>query len=67
MGGYVRVIADKERCQGHARCNAAFPDLFPQDDQGFIAIDAVDIPPGREADGEWAVASCPEEALRAEI
>jgi ferredoxin len=62
----VRVIADKDKCQGHARCNAALPNLFPQDDQGFIGVESVEIPAGLEADGERVVASCPEQALRAE-
>lgn len=62
----MRVIASKEKCQGHARCNDVFPDLFPQDDEGFIAVDSVDIPAGREADGRRAVVSCPERALSIE-
>lgn len=62
----MRVSVDKGRCQGHARCHAVNPDLFPLDDVGFSALASAEVPPGWEADARAAVNNCPEMALTIE-
>ena len=60
----MKVQIDKDMCSGHARCNAAAPDVFPLDDLGYVAIDGtLDIPAGMEKQARNGVAACPERAL----
>ncbi|HLS76363.1 MAG TPA: ferredoxin [Nocardia sp.] len=59
----MKLIADRNRCEGHGMCEALAPDLFRVDDDGIVTIatDAV-----AEADRdlvELAVDSCPVQAL----
>ncbi len=35
----MKVTVDRSRCSGHARCNAAQPDVFDIDDLGFGVVD----------------------------
>ncbi len=60
----LRVHVDRERCQGHARCNALAPELFALDELG-IAREVGDgtVPPGLEDKAWLAQANCPELAI----
>lgn len=61
------VSADRERCQGHARCWEILPELFPIDDDGYTALGrGAPVPAGLEERAQRAVASCPEVALSIE-
>ena len=64
QGNTLRVHVDRERCQGHARCNALAPDLFALDAFGNAheAGDGV-VPPSREGEAWLAKANCPELAI----
>ena len=59
----MRVTIDKDRCAGHARCNAVPPQLFHLDDDGYIAVDGFEVPAGSEADAELGADSCPEQVI----
>lgn len=57
------IQIDSARCQGHARCNTLYPEVFGLDEEGFAFVTA-------EADGEvnrakveLAAANCPEHAI----
>ncbi|MGW0250383.1 ferredoxin [Nocardia goodfellowii] len=59
----MRIVADRERCEGHGMCEAVAPMLFRVDDDGITEplVDTV-----TEADRrltELAVDSCPVQAL----
>ena len=62
-----RIVIDRDRCQGHARCISVAPDLFDLDDDGFA------MPLRAEVDGadlavlERAVSWCPEHAIAAPL
>ena len=60
----LRVTVDRERCQGHTRCNAIAPELFELDDLGN-AREVGDglVPPELEQKARLAEANCPEEAV----
>lgn len=61
----MKITVDNERCQGHARCFATAPDLFPLDEVGYSAIDhEVEVPAGRENDARAGAAACPERAIQ---
>lgn len=59
----MEVTINKALCQGHGRCNSLAPELFPLDDDGYIDIEAVEVPVGSEAEALRAVNSCPERAI----
>ena len=60
----LRVRVDRDRCQGHARCNALAPQLFVLDELGN-AREAGDgsVPPELEAKAWLAQSNCPEFAI----
>ena len=60
----LRVKVDRERCQGHTRCNAVAPELFELDDLGNSReIGNGLVPPELREKARLAVANCPEEAI----
>jgi ferredoxin len=59
----VRVRVDRSRCQGHARCWAEAPDLYRLDDDGYSAVDDVEVPPGLEELARRGADACPERAI----
>jgi NAD(P)-dependent dehydrogenase (short-subunit alcohol dehydrogenase family)/ferredoxin len=64
-GARFTVSADRESCQGHARCWQILPELFRIDDDGYTSLGHdVPVPEDRQELARRAVASCPERALR---
>jgi ferredoxin len=59
----MKIRIDKARCVGHARCAAIAPDLYILDDDGYIAIEEIDVPPGQEAIARRAARACPERII----
>jgi len=63
----MRIIVDKERCAGHARCNAVAPEIFRLDDNGYIDVETFVVGPAQEAEARRGARACPERALRVEL
>jgi ferredoxin len=60
----MRVLIDRDRCQGHGRCYDLAPDLFGEDEDGYgVVLGDGRVPPGREEDARLAEANCPEAAV----
>ncbi len=59
----VRAICDKSICQGHGRCEAMAPEIYKLDDNGYHALEEIEVPAGLEDQARLGAASCPEEAL----
>jgi len=59
----MRVQVDRARCQGHARCWAEVPELYLLDDDGYSAVDDVEVPPGLEEAARRGADACPERAI----
>ncbi|MQY31877.1 ferredoxin [Nocardia aurantia] len=59
----MRLIADREVCEGHAMCLSLIPDLVTLDDDGRATV-AREVPATAEEDVRLAVDSCPVQALR---
>ena len=60
----LRVTVDRERCQGHARCNAVAPELFDLDEFGnAVARGDGKVPEALEAKAHLAKSNCPEFAI----
>ncbi|BBY99920.1 ferredoxin [Mycolicibacterium fallax] len=59
----MRVVVDRDRCEGNAICVGIAPDLFELDDDEFAVVTVDEIPADREAAAEQAIADCPRAAL----
>jgi ferredoxin len=62
----VKIRIDKGSCVGNARCAAVAPELFPLNDDGYIATELIDVPPGMEEDARRGAAACPERIILVE-
>lgn len=60
----MKILVNRSRCAGHARCNAVAPELFRLDDDGYIAVQSFDVAPGDEALAKRGARACPERALK---
>lgn len=60
----MKIIVDRNSCVGHARCHHVAPELIRLDENGYIAIDSVEVPAGQEALARRTTRACPEQALR---
>jgi ferredoxin len=61
----MRVVVDRERCQGHGRCHAIAPELFDLDELGYSVLrsEDADILPALAEIASLAAAGCPERAI----
>ena len=63
----MRVILDREKCQGHGRCYALAPTLFETDDEGYAVLQVDgEVPADLEDDARIAADNCPEYAITVE-
>jgi ferredoxin len=58
----VKIVTDRNKCAGHARC-AAVSELFELDSNGYIGFDEKSVPQALEAQARRGVRACPERAL----
>ena len=59
----MRIAIDKDKCAGHARCQAVAGDLFVLDDDGYIATTGFTVPPGQEDLARRGARACPERII----
>jgi ferredoxin len=63
----MRIVFDREKCQGHGRCYALAPDLFDADDEGYaVALETGDLTPEQLESAQLAADNCPEYAISIE-
>lgn len=62
----MRVIVDRDRCEGNAVCLGIAPDIFDLDDDDYAVLKADPIPADQEQLAEQAIAECPRAALARE-
>lgn len=63
----MRITIDPDKCQGHARCWLAAPDVFTLDEMNFgHVIGDGGVQDDRYEDVLMAIANCPERAIREE-
>ena len=61
-----RVVVDRDRCEGNARCVKLAPAVFRVDDDDQLHVLVEEPPPEERAAVEAAVARCPRQALAIE-
>lgn len=59
----MKIRIEKASCVGNARCAAVAPQLFPLDDDGYIAVSEIDVPPGQEQLARRGARACPERII----
>jgi ferredoxin len=59
----VRVIVDRDRCEGNAVCLGIAPEIFDLDDEDYAVVKTDPVPTDQEALVEQAIAECPRAAL----
>ena len=62
----MKIRIDKAACVGHARCAAVAPDIYQLDDDGYIAQEEIDVPPGKEKEAIRGARACPERIIMVE-
>jgi ferredoxin len=60
----MKIIADRNRCAGHARCAAVSETLFELDANGYIAFTEKIVAAGQEELARRGIRACPERALK---
>ncbi|MFJ8816451.1 ferredoxin [Amycolatopsis thermoflava] len=60
----MKISVNREACTGHAQCNAVAPEAaYDLDDDGYCAIDVVDVEPGLGEQARQGAGACPERAI----
>lgn len=59
----MKIRIDKSGCVGNARCAAVSEVLYVLDDDGYIAVSEVDVPPGMEDLARRGARACPEKII----
>ena len=59
----MKVRIDKAHCVGNARCSAIAADLYPLDDDGYVATEGFEVPPGAEELARRGARACPERVI----
>jgi ferredoxin len=59
----MKIRIDKARCVGHARCAAVAPEIYELDDDGYIAVEEIEVPAGKEDIARRGARACPERII----
>jgi sterol 14-demethylase len=62
----VRIVVDRDLCQGHAACEGEAPEVFGVSKKGELTILQAEPPENLRAAVELAVKYCPTHALSIE-
>jgi ferredoxin len=60
----MKIVANKTRCAGHARCAAVSDRIFELDENGYIAFEEKQVPAELREVARRGVRACPERALK---
>jgi ferredoxin len=64
----MKIVFDREKCQGHGRCYSLAPQVFDTDDEGYAVLlvggaEQGDVPAELEDQAQLAADNCPEYAI----
>lgn len=59
----MRVVVDRDRCEGNAVCVKTAPKVFELDDDEYAVVISDPVPADQETLVEEAIAGCPRAAL----
>jgi ferredoxin len=66
-GGELRVLIDQEKCIASGACVLACPEVFAQDDDGFVVLLQENPPPELHDAVDEAVRACPATVIWTEV
>ncbi|RYE64676.1 MAG: ferredoxin [Oxalobacteraceae bacterium] len=61
--GTVKIRIAKAQCVGNARCHSVAEELFPLDEEGYIAMEGFDVDLADEKLARRGARSCPERII----
>ena len=59
----MKIHVDTDLCSGHARCEAAAPQVFTLDDEGYNATEDHVLAPDELRGASRGALACPEQAI----
>lgn len=59
----LKIRIEKAQCVGNARCHGVAEDLYPLDDEGYIATEGFDVADGDEKRAKNGARACPERII----
>ena len=59
----MKIRIDKARGVGTARCWAIAPEIYTLDDEGYIAVEEIEVPAGQEDLARRGARACPERVI----
>lgn len=59
----MKIRIEKSACVGNARCAAVSAELYPLDEDGYIATEGFDVPAGMEKLAKNGARACPERII----
>lgn len=59
----MKIRIERPACVGNARCAAVSGELYPLDEDGYIASDGFDVPEGQEQLAKNGARACPERII----
>lgn len=59
----MKIRIERAQCVGNARCHAVAKDLYPLDDEGYVATDGFEVAPGDEVLARRGARACPERII----
>lgn len=63
----MRIIYDRDACQGHNRCYQLAPELFDVDEEGYaVLLVTGEVPAELEEKAKLCADNCPEFAIEVE-
>ncbi len=60
----MRIVVDKKRCNGHARCLAVAPNVYVLNSDGYNETPETEVLKGKEAEAKLGARACPERAIK---
>lgn len=60
----MKIVADRDRCEGHGLCADVAPEVFELDDDAVVTVRHDVVPPELERKAEAGARACPVAALR---
>ena len=64
--GNMKIRIEKAQCVGNARCHAVSAELFPLDEDGYIASEGFVVQAGEEQAARRGARACPERIIYVE-
>jgi ferredoxin len=63
MGGKMKVIHDRPKCVGHARCAAVAPEVYDLDENGYLDLEEKNVGEEMRSQAIRGMRACPERAI----